>query len=210
MKILVISDVHGNLPALEKVLALEKDADLCISLGDVVNYGPWSNECVQLLNTLPNKILLKGNHEKYFLEKKYENTAAISYQFYLHCLPQFTQATIIKDYATDFEMNDYYFVHTIQDQYIFPDTEVEIKQNTVIGHSHRQFIRSVTGHQLINPGSVGQNRIIINQINYALWDGGTHWSLKSAAFDLNLIINQFKSDQYPQVCIDYYLSKKTL
>lgn len=210
MKILVISDVHGNLPALEKVLALEKDADLCISLGDVVNYGPWSNECVQLLNTLPNKILLKGNHEKYFLEKKYENTAAISYQFYLHCLPQFTQATIIKDYATDFEMNDYYFVHTIQDQYIFPDTEVEIKQHTVIGHSHRQFIRSVTGHQLINPGSVGQNRIIINQINYALWDGGTHWSLKSAAFDLNLIINQFKSDQYPQVCIDYYLSKKTL
>jgi len=49
VKVLVISDVHGNLPALERVLDNNNDVDLVISLGDVVNYGPWSNECVQLL-----------------------------------------------------------------------------------------------------------------------------------------------------------------
>ena len=66
MRILVISDIHGNLPALEFVLNKERSADKIISLGDVVNYGPWSNECVDLMDTLTNKILIVGNHEEAF------------------------------------------------------------------------------------------------------------------------------------------------
>ena len=52
MKIGIFSDIHGNLIALEKVLKDEKDLEEYIILGDVVNYGPWSNECVQILETL--------------------------------------------------------------------------------------------------------------------------------------------------------------
>ena len=81
MKVLVLSDVHGNLPSLEHVLKSEKSFDLLISLGDVVNYGPWSNECVDLLDTLENKILLKGNHEDAFLSGTYlgDNIIAKNY-----------------------------------------------------------------------------------------------------------------------------------
>ena len=37
MRVLVISDVHGNLPSLEYIIKEEKSVDLVISLGDVVN-----------------------------------------------------------------------------------------------------------------------------------------------------------------------------
>ena len=43
MKIWLISDVHGNWPALQAVLQPESDADRVLCLGDLVNYGPHVN-----------------------------------------------------------------------------------------------------------------------------------------------------------------------
>ena len=53
MMLAIISDIHGNLPALEKALNLIKKVkvDNYLFLGDVVGYGPWSNECVELIST---------------------------------------------------------------------------------------------------------------------------------------------------------------
>ncbi len=47
MKYALISDVHGNLPALEAVLAdidARGDAQAIYHLGDLVGYAPWPNE----------------------------------------------------------------------------------------------------------------------------------------------------------------------
>jgi predicted phosphodiesterase len=52
MKYALISDIHGNLPALEAVLAdLDErgDADVVYHLGDLGGYAPWPNEVVALL-----------------------------------------------------------------------------------------------------------------------------------------------------------------
>jgi hypothetical protein len=46
MRILIYSDVHNNLPAFEQMLKEVVHCEAYISLGDLVNYGPWSNECV--------------------------------------------------------------------------------------------------------------------------------------------------------------------
>ena len=46
MKLLIISDVHGNWPALRTVLEAEPDADRTLCLGDLVGYGPQPFECV--------------------------------------------------------------------------------------------------------------------------------------------------------------------
>jgi len=48
----LISDIHGNLPALEAVLAAidaRTDVDAVYHLGDLVGYAPWPNEVVALL-----------------------------------------------------------------------------------------------------------------------------------------------------------------
>lgn len=52
MRYALISDIHGNLPALEAVLAHvegRSDVDAVYHLGDLVGYAPWPNEVVQLL-----------------------------------------------------------------------------------------------------------------------------------------------------------------
>ena len=63
MKIVVFGDVHGNLPALELMVDVAGNVDQYVCLGDVVNYGPWSNECVQFISELENCIKIRGNHE---------------------------------------------------------------------------------------------------------------------------------------------------
>ncbi len=45
MKLLIVSDIHGNWPALQAVLAAEAEVDQILCLGDLVNYGPQPAEC---------------------------------------------------------------------------------------------------------------------------------------------------------------------
>lgn len=70
MKIAVLSDVHGNVPALRAVLD-DIDAwrpDLLVVNGDLVSRGPCSVECMQLLRSrAPACHYLTGNHETYVL-----------------------------------------------------------------------------------------------------------------------------------------------
>jgi predicted phosphodiesterase len=63
MRILVISDIHANLTALEAVIANAGEIDAAWCLGDLVGYGPDPNECVQRVRQLPNLICLIGNHD---------------------------------------------------------------------------------------------------------------------------------------------------
>lgn len=63
MRVLVISDIHGNANALESVLAAAGAADAVWCLGDLVGYGPDPNECVQRVKDLPRLICLQGNHD---------------------------------------------------------------------------------------------------------------------------------------------------
>ena len=46
MKILLVSNIHGNWPALQAVLHAEPDVNQILCLGDLVNYGPQPVECV--------------------------------------------------------------------------------------------------------------------------------------------------------------------
>jgi len=62
-KILVISDIHANLIALQAVLAHAGTVDEIWCLGDLVGYGPQPNECIELIKSLPNTKCLLGNHD---------------------------------------------------------------------------------------------------------------------------------------------------
>ncbi|HPH95068.1 MAG TPA: metallophosphoesterase family protein [Anaerolineaceae bacterium] len=70
IKIVVITDIHANLPALEAALhAIRKEGcDLLIQTGDVIGIGPYPAECLDLLNSLPGVEHIKGNHDSYFAD----------------------------------------------------------------------------------------------------------------------------------------------
>ncbi|MGD8318844.1 MAG: metallophosphoesterase family protein [Gemmatimonadota bacterium] len=75
MNLALLSDVHGNLPALEAVLAdidARGDADAVYHLGDLVGYAPWPNEVVELL----------GAREIPGVAGNYDSTVATRYK---HC-----------------------------------------------------------------------------------------------------------------------------
>jgi diadenosine tetraphosphatase ApaH/serine/threonine PP2A family protein phosphatase len=63
MRALVISDIHGNLPALEAVLAAAGSVDQLWNLGDVVGYGAHPNEVIDRLRPLAT-INVRGNHDR--------------------------------------------------------------------------------------------------------------------------------------------------
>lgn len=75
--ILILSDIHGNLEALKAVLYREDMENISgiILLGDLIDYGPRSNEVIELLvKELPKKKILVnlwGNHEKAILAKRF-------------------------------------------------------------------------------------------------------------------------------------------
>jgi predicted phosphodiesterase len=65
MRVLILSDIHANLVALEAVLAAAAGRyDSAWCLGDLVGYGPDPNECVAAVRALPGLICLVGNHDK--------------------------------------------------------------------------------------------------------------------------------------------------
>ncbi|HYF90721.1 MAG TPA: metallophosphoesterase family protein [Symbiobacteriaceae bacterium] len=69
-RLAVISDIHGNAPALRAILA-EIDATPGVEhiycLGDSVSIGPDANEVLDMLFARPDLSMVKGNHERYIL-----------------------------------------------------------------------------------------------------------------------------------------------
>ena len=66
MKYAVISDIHGNAPALRLALqdAAEQGAQGYLLLGDYCLSAPWGHEVVQLLRRLPGAHIISGNDDQ--------------------------------------------------------------------------------------------------------------------------------------------------
>jgi len=208
MKIAIFSDIHGNLPALELALKDAGKVEKYFFLGDVVNYGPWSNECVQLIAGIKNSIKILGNHETYFIKKKCDTKNILVNIFFKKCIENFKEFDEIKSYKKEVTFENITFVHTLNNEYIYEDSKIKFIKNYFVGHSHKQFKLKNEQHWIINPGSVGQNRQVLNKIEYALFDTKTyHTDFKSLNYDPKKIIDEMKNRNYPQTCLDYYISK---
>jgi len=66
MRYLIVSDIHSNLEALEKLLNLKKvkNVDKILFLGDLVGYGANPNEVIEIFMNLKNTSYIRGNHDK--------------------------------------------------------------------------------------------------------------------------------------------------
>lgn len=68
MKLVVITDVHANLPALEATMAQirREGYDLLVHTGDAIGIGPQPAECLDVLLQTPNLRFVRGNHDDWF------------------------------------------------------------------------------------------------------------------------------------------------
>ena len=63
MRLLLLSDIHSNLEALEASLAAAPAHDVVVNLGDIVGYGASPNEVTERSRGL-GKLFVRGNHDK--------------------------------------------------------------------------------------------------------------------------------------------------
>ena len=114
MKYAVISDVHGNLPALRAVLDDIRNRGISRFLfaGDYCISGPWPDECIAEIMSIPEKTVVRGNEEKYL-----ENLAGkdqsqwtdgqmqVSYWCYRNIRQEHLDYLLNLPYTADFECN---------------------------------------------------------------------------------------------------------
>ncbi len=71
----LITDIHGNIHALDKAIQLieeRSDIDNIICLGDNFSLGASPTQVLQKLQELPNTIFIRGNHDRYLVERIWE------------------------------------------------------------------------------------------------------------------------------------------
>ena len=169
MSTLIMTDIHGNLPALEAVLrhpAAQACSDI-ISLGDHVNFGPQSRTVHDRLMTLGATMLL-GNHEERLLHP--ENSAFNGYNWRLMRFTAAQMAGIdLSSLPTDLCQGDVHFTHgTIGDPYhlVHPqeassllDALPEGMKLLISGHNHTSWDVQRNGRRWVNPGSTGMREL---------------------------------------------------
>ena len=170
MRVAALHDVHGNLPALEAVLAdVERAGVELIVLGGDVAAGLLPVETIERLLELDGARFVQGNADRILVEIFDGAEPSEGGLIDAWCASQLEQRH--RDFLASFEptvvIGDVCFCHATphSDEPAFtritPDERVreligEIDQHVVVcGHTHMQFDRTVDGIRVVNAGSVG-------------------------------------------------------
>ena len=178
----VVSDIHGNLPALEAVLAKidELGCQQIISLGDVTGYYAQPAECIDLLIER-EAIQLLGNHDKYLVDGRGCPRSRTVSGLLKHQERAVTAAQIefLSGLQSRHDEGNASFVHggwrDPTDQYIYRVREDLFPsgfQFFFSGHTHVQCRISLANDRIFcNPGSVGQPRDGDPRAAFAVFSG---------------------------------------
>jgi predicted phosphodiesterase len=162
VRYLILSDIHGNIEALEAVLAAAGTWDRVLVLGDLVGYGAEPNGVVDRVRALDPAAVIRGNHDKAACGlddgENFNQVARFAAAWtlqqltpenreYLRALPQ--GPTIIDDrleicHGAPFD----------EDHYIFDASDAQRALETarrpvcLFGHTHLPVVFAATGMQL--------------------------------------------------------------
>lgn len=183
MKLAVISDIHGNIPALESVIEdlLAWQPDKVIVNGDLVNRGPCSLQGMQLLQqAIPGIEYLQGNHESFVIHAADNPVEPGHVKYEMHQLAQWTVKQLgneiidsIRQWQDHIDLNDleggcsFHVTHgsrlgnrdgisekTPEDN--LPAKIGDPRDLFVVSHTHRTMLRHFNNTLIVNTGSVGQ------------------------------------------------------
>lgn len=177
MRIAGISDVHGNLPALDAVLAdlATRDVDLVVDLGDLLSGAVLPRETADRLMELDH-VVVAGNHERQLLAFPRDRMGASDglaadtitdrHRSWLAALPPTARPApgVLAFHGSPTD-DLVYLLETVDPGGVRPATETEVLERLgpaaehdllLCGHTHLQReMRLPTGALVLNPGSVG-------------------------------------------------------
>ena len=221
MRIAVLADIHGNLPAFEAALrhARALSPDLMVICGDIINGGPDSRLCWELAASLGCS-LLRGNHERYvalhhhpespaewrtdrFLPARWsaaqfseaEKAALMQMPIALR-LPDFPNLLFVHASARD----DYDAIisHTPEEK-IAPMFPGATEKYIIRGHNHNQGIRPWGEKIIVTVGSIGLPLDHQPSAQYAVLDQTANgWRITHHAvyYDMDAVRQRFQETGY--------------
>ncbi len=205
----LISDVHGNVPALEAVLADMPSVDVVVCAGDIVGYNPWPSDCVEIVREIAD-VTVMGNHDRMVrTPHQYSNPLArAGLEFAAEQLSDEQRSWLAeRPRKVAFASDQYLLVHdhpSIRDRYVYP-TEFETLprylddyRGLVLGHTHMQHEETIDDRLLINPGSVGQPRDGDARAAYAVLDTDRgDVELRRVQYDIDRVISKVEDVNLP-------------
>lgn len=216
MRVAVLADVHGNLPALEAVLedADRFDVDRVVLLGDIAG-GPMPGETLDQLAALAERVIwVHGNGERELVDG-FDGVVPTgpAADAVASCVPLLERrhrdlmADLPLTVTLDIDgLGPTLFCHATprrDDEFILVDSPVErwaavlhgvTEQVVVCGHTHMPFDRLVTRRRVVNPGSVGM----------AYGPPGAYWALlgptvqlQRTIYDVQAAADRIAASGYP-------------
>ncbi len=194
----LLYDIHGNLPALEAVVADARaaGAEQFVLGGDYALAGAFPHETVKALGKLEAD-WIRGNTERWLEEP----SDAPDDELMLRAIEYCRDALGGKDTEKLFRLPEQVEIDgacvchasphsdvltfmpepTGGDHELLAHTDAEV---VIFGHSHVQFSRAAEGGRLlVNPGSVGLPFDGDRRAAYALWHGGREFELRRVGYD---------------------------
>ena len=212
MKLLVISDVHGNFDALEALVGNE-NYDKMVFLGDAVDYGPEPEKVLDFLKS-NSDVNIMGNHDNAVL-----TGASCNCSFDMLELSDYTRENIsmkllgktdmdfLKTFHLNYELDTgnglAYLVHASPynnlDGYLFANEAEKVFRDKqffdkyryiLVGHTHFMMIYR---NKIINPGSAGQPRDFSGKPSYAVIDTENETiAMKKFNYDHERVLGKLK------------------
>jgi predicted phosphodiesterase len=228
MRVAVLADIHGNLPALEAVLA-EPDvaaADRLVLLGDIA-LGPMPAESLDLLASLGERaVWVHGNCEREMMTAydggevpgpngESARAAASLIERRHRDLLDGLPLTVTLDVDGLGPVLCCHATPRRDDECVLVDSPLPVwsralagveESVVVMGHTHMPFDRLVGGRRAVNPGSVGMSYGVPGAC-WALL--GPDITLRSTAYDAELAAARIRSGGHPDAAAwahEYVLS----
>jgi predicted phosphodiesterase len=176
MRVAAIADIHGNLPALEAVLAdiANTGADMIVDLGDCCSGPLWPKETEELLKAcgMPT---VRGNHDRILAEMP-RALMGLTDAYAFDCLTEAQRERlgalpttlavvpgVLAFHATPANDNQYLLESIVGDRMVLASSE-DVRTRLdgarapliLCAHSHQpRVVFTPDGNMIVNPGSVG-------------------------------------------------------
>ncbi|HEY4961908.1 MAG TPA: metallophosphoesterase family protein [Terriglobales bacterium] len=208
MKIVVISDVHANLDALN---ALPEWGDELWVLGDLVDYGPEPGEVVELIQAR-SKVVVRGNHDHAVgfgedprCTPRYLKMALETQRFTVETIKPAVSAYLQQiplQRIVERDGKRFHLCHATPSDPLYgycpehsemwtEEVEAIHADFLLVGHTHTPFIRKVGLMTVVNPGSLGQPKTGKPDACYAVWHDD-HFELKQFAYPFNETVSKLR------------------
>jgi predicted phosphodiesterase len=224
-RIAVLADIHGNLPALQAVLADMAGFafDHVIVAGDVINWGPFSPEVCAIV-ARERWAVLRGNNEFYLLEYRTPRAPAHWREYtllpWLHAQLAGRWQSTIAAWPDELSLrfpdappirvlhglpdNPWRGIHSLLDEDELAQLLGGVAEQVIVGaHTHLPMSRHAAGRHLLNPGSVGVPLDGVLNASYMVLDGdGAGWrpTFRRVPYEQAPLMAEFARQRFVEQC----------